>query len=404
MKQWADIVPLMTGVIKRPEFPYLDGLRGGAALVVVVYHAFLYSGNTGAAKEAMPWLAAVVGFGYIGVAVFIVLSGYVLMLPVATTRDLTFRGGTWSFVKRRARRILPPYYAAVLFALLMVLIFPVMQQPADTAWDSKLPVTPAAIISHLFLVHDLSPAWVIKINGPLWSVAVEWQIYFVMALLLIPLWRRIPAPVIVGSLLVLTLVPLFLSKGLFLHPWFVALFAAGMWAAQLTLAPKEPRALGLITILLIALVPVSIVVSKLLHLPTTGTAETTAGLAVAAALVWLGRRELAGQRNPIARPLRSRPMMYLGLFSYSLYLFHSPVLGLVNLLTLPWGLPIWGQYLLVTFLGIPVAMAVSWAMFWVVERHFLNARQKHAKAELADHAVVTPVEHAADSGQPSPAT
>src|SRR3954471_7356241 len=101
----------------RPEFPYLDGLRGGAAMTVVAYHAFLYTGHTGDAKAAMPYWDLIIGFGYVGVAVFIVLSGYVLMLPVATTPNLRFRGGSWQFVKRRAKRILPPYYTALFFAL-----------------------------------------------------------------------------------------------------------------------------------------------------------------------------------------------------------------------------------------------------------------------------------------------
>jgi len=367
----------------RVELPYLDGLRGAAALMVVAFHAFLYTGKSGSSKAAMPYWDHIIGFGYLGVAIFIVLSGYVLMLPLVRTPELEFKGGIPAFVKRRARRILPPYYAAVLFALLLIGMFTVLQQPHGTAWDSKLPVTWPSVISHLLLLHDLSPDWIVTINGPLWSVAVEWQIYFVMALVLAPLWRRIPAPVIVAVLLGLTLIPAVTGFGAFVHPWFVALFAAGMWAAQLTLSSTPPRLVGLCAILLAASLPFVTVGAKVFSLPTLPFVEIISGLATAAALVWVGRRAIAGESNPLVKPFQSRPMMFVGLISYSIYLFHSPVLGLLNLLTLPLHLPTVMQYLMLTFIGIPIALGVSWGMFWLVERHFLNTHQRRAEAELS---------------------
>lgn len=366
----------------RPEFPYLDGLRGTAAMLVVLYHAFLFTGHTGDGRESMPVWGEIIGIGYIGVPIFIVLSGYVLMLPVATTPDLKYRGGTWRFVKRRARRILPPYYAALLFALALIAIFPVMRSPADTAWDSKLPVSWESVAAHLFMVQDMSPSWFFKINGPLWSVAVEWQIYFLMALLLLPLWRRVPAMPIVGALTLLTFVPVVVGVGAFLHPWFVALFAAGMWAAQLTVREREPRGVGALAIALGVAAVGAMVVSKPLGLPHEALIEMTVGLALAATLLWVGRREIAGSPSALVAPFRARPMMFLGLISYSVYLFHSPLLGLFNLLTLPLGLETVPQYLLMTVVGVPVAVTIAYGMFWLVERHFLNTRQRHAKQEL----------------------
>ncbi|KJL39894.1 Acyltransferase family protein [Microbacterium trichothecenolyticum] len=367
-------------------------------MLVVAYHAFLFTGHTGDAAEAMPLWELVIGMGYIGVAVFIVLSGYVLMLPVTMTPDLTFRGGMGRFFKRRARRILPPYYAALLFGLLLIFLVPVMSQPADTAWDSKLPVTIGGLVSHLLLVQDFSPEWIFQINGPLWSVAVEWQIYFVMALALLPLWRRIPAPAIVSVLLVVTVASDFLNIGAFIHPWFVALFACGMWAAQLTFSVRAPKRLGLLVLATAAVSVALMLGTKVVGLPTTAIAETTAGITVALALVWLGRREVAGRPAAISRFFRARPMMFLGLISYSVYLFHSPILALGNLLLLPLGLPTVVQYLVMTFACIPVAVFVSWLMFLLVERHFLNTRQKHATTELAEQ---RPATHTEDAAAPS---
>jgi len=382
----------MTGIQTRPEFPYLDGLRGIAAMIVVAYHAFLFTGYQGDAAEAMPIWYQVIGFGYVGVAIFIVLSGYVLMLPVALSNDFTLRGGTWSFIKRRARRILPPYYAALAFSLALIAAIPLMQTPSGTAWDSKLPVTWDSIVAHVLLIHDFSPAWILKINGPMWSVALEWQIYFLMALVLLPLWRRVRPELIVGALLVLTIVPAVIDVGAGVHPWFIALFAVGMWAAQLTLSPTRLPGMGYVALALLVATPIAAWAAGVAGMARDGFAETMAGLAVAAGLIWLGRREMSARPTRVAHFLKSRPMLFLGLISYSVYLFHSPLLALMNLVTLPLGLPIVAQYLLLTFVGIPIAVTISYGMFWLVERHFLNTRQRHAKAELLADGPISSVE------------
>lgn len=368
---------------ERVEFRYLDGLRGGAALLVAAYHAFLFTGRSGDAESAMPLWKEIIGLGYVGVPMFIVLSGYVLMLPVTLTRDLTLRGGVGAFVKRRARRILPPYYAATAFALLLIAVFPVMQQPMGTAWDSKLPVTWDSVVTHLLMVHNLSPDRMFTINGPLWSVALEWQIYFVMSLVLLPLWRRLPGILIVSILLIVTMIPVALQTGTFAHPWLLALFAAGMLAAQMTLSDTERRWAGAAAIALtLAIIPAA-ALPRLFDTAADPFVEIVAGLAVASALIWAGRRTLSSGTPRAALLLQSRPMMFLGLISYSIYLFHSPILGLFNLLLLPLHMPTVMLYLLVTFVGLPLAVGVAYLMFWLVERRFLNSRQRHATKEMS---------------------
>jgi len=73
---------------------------------VVLYHAFLFTGRTGDAYANMPGLGRVLGYGYLGVPIFIVLSGYVLMLPVLSQEGLRLPKGFASYIGRRARRIL----------------------------------------------------------------------------------------------------------------------------------------------------------------------------------------------------------------------------------------------------------------------------------------------------------
>ncbi len=372
----------------RIEISWLDGLRGTAALVVVAFHAFLFTGRTGDAAAAMPVWGAIVGQGYLGVPVFIVLSGYVLMLPVVRGGTGTFRNGTADFLKRRSRRILPPYFAALLFSLALIAAVPLLQSPAGTQWDTKIPVDIPAILSHVFLLQDLSPQWIEKINGPMWSVAVEWQIYFLMPLVLLPLWRRMPHVVVVAAITAVLLVPAFVGYGAYLHPWLVGLFAMGMFAAELTLSERLPRwlpwgagATGLAAVAVF-------VASALRGTDLLPFKEVVAGGLIALLLAWGGWREVNGR--PV-RPLRvfaTRPMLYLGLISYSIYLFHSPLLGLANLVLLPLGLPTVVQYLVMTFVAAPLAVAVAWGMFHLVERHFLNRRQ--SRVEAAVHHEQTP--------------
>src|SRR6186713_3008000 len=92
---------------------YLDGLRALAAIYVVLFHAgvgFLDSERplAGFARTLQRGLS----YGHDAVAVFIVLSGYCLMLPVARA-DGQFVRGVPNYFARRAWRILPPYFAAL---------------------------------------------------------------------------------------------------------------------------------------------------------------------------------------------------------------------------------------------------------------------------------------------------
>src|SRR5579871_2999498 len=94
------------------RLPFLDGLRGLAAAYVVLHHAALEVPAVGLPRTA----ALVHGLfrhGHYAVAVFIVLSGFCLMRPVLRNPSHGLPGGFLAYVGRRARRILPAYYAAL---------------------------------------------------------------------------------------------------------------------------------------------------------------------------------------------------------------------------------------------------------------------------------------------------
>ena len=112
-------------------------------------------------------------------------------------------------------------------------------------------------------------------------------------------------------------------------------------------------------------------------------AEILAGFGIAGLLAWLGSRTLEGRRPHSFAWFESRPMKFLGLISYSVYLIHSPLLALGNLLLTPMALPMWLHFLVMITVVVPVTLVICWLFFLSVERHFQNTRQKHASTELS---------------------
>ena len=137
----------------RLHLKYLDGLRAVAAVWVVLAHALAQVdpdfGTLGTWRAG--GVIAVFSYGRFAVDLFIVLSGFCLMLPVVR-RDGVMRYGSLEFLRRRGWRILPPYYLALIFSL--ALIWLAVGSKTGTHWDISLPVTPKSILTHLLLFQD----------------------------------------------------------------------------------------------------------------------------------------------------------------------------------------------------------------------------------------------------------
>lgn len=89
---------------------YLDGLRGLTALYVVLFHCrseFTWQYADGGFSPLLWQMTAWMNFGHYAVVIFIVLSGYCLMLPVVRSQNKTLAGGLRGYLKRRAWRTLP---------------------------------------------------------------------------------------------------------------------------------------------------------------------------------------------------------------------------------------------------------------------------------------------------------
>ncbi|WNB86939.1 acyltransferase [Cellulomonas sp. ATA003] len=158
----------------RERFPSLDGLRGIAALVVVVFHVLLVSHVFDAPEEsrgpvdASWWITHtplnLVWAGPQAVYVFFVLSGFVLALPAGRIR--------WrSYYPQRLLRLYLPVWAAVAFAVVLVSLFPREPQPWLSEWWAQRQPTSGlpGVLRDAVLVLPGTGSW----NSPLWSLRYE---------------------------------------------------------------------------------------------------------------------------------------------------------------------------------------------------------------------------------------
>ncbi len=376
----------------RFRLDYLDGIRGLAALYVVLHHVFqelLYSPEVGRLPHRMVSGLMWMGFGNYSVVVFIVLSGYCLMLPVARSADGRLAGGWRDYLRRRARRILPPYYAALAVTLLLIALIPGMHRPAPTRWGLCLPAfTPGVLFSHLALVDNVSWAWQDKINYPMWSVATEWQIYFLFPLILLPVWRRFGLAALVVAGFAVGLAPHFLLPMKHNYdvarPWYVGLFALGMLGAAIGFSLRERIAQlrsripwGTLAVVLTAIVAVS----HLRHWQALDGIARDALLGAGTVCLIVYCTQFLTQpgepkRPAILRFFESRWVVALGVFSYSLYLIHAPVLALLHL-------AVWGIhasplicYAALLGLGVPLSVLCAYLFYLRFEKPFLSSRTR----------------------------
>jgi peptidoglycan/LPS O-acetylase OafA/YrhL len=367
--------------------PYLDGVRALAALYVMIHHAWaeiwpIYSDRRPTGLTL--WLTHWMYFGGFGVDVFLVLSGFCLALPVALGR--AGLPGTWGdFFRRRARRILPPYYAALIFSLVLIRFF--IGRPTGTHWDTCLPVTAGGILAHVLLIQNFVG---VQINHVFWSIATEWQIYLLFPLLVSGFRKKGPlfTIMLVASivfLLVLAIARLPVSP--LLTRYFsrlielALLFAFGMMGAMVSfdVGPLWARwraslPWGLATTAGAALI---------IGLCTTASEKETAshmiflepivGLTTMEMLIYISR---AGP-NWLRAGLSARPLVRIGVISYSLYLIHAPLLQVVwQYAVHPLALNITEEFTVLFVLGGTGSLACAFLFFRLFEYPFLKVRRR----------------------------
>jgi peptidoglycan/LPS O-acetylase OafA/YrhL len=350
------------------RYDFLDGVRALLALYVVAHHS-CYAALGYNALGASPYFR-ILSDGHFAVCFFIVLSGYCLMLPVLKNEFRLPRGPVF-FLRRRAWRILPPYYLALALSLLLIGLF--ISQPTGSQWDVSLPVTSGNIATHLLLVQNFFADDFYKINFVFWSIAVEWQIYFLFPLLLWA-WRSI-GPVYSTSAAVLISSLLEKKTGHFSHVHFIGLFALGMLGAAICFSENRAtvrfKALPW-TPIAIGTGAASFLSSYVEHEWVQFVADALFGCCASSILIIAALRP----KGWVHAFLNLKPLVFVGSFSYSLYLIHAPLIQVLWLYVFP-SLRSYPNLLCTVLLGagIPMILIISYLFYLGCEKPFLEKKR-----------------------------
>ncbi|GIH91038.1 acyltransferase family protein [Planobispora siamensis] len=359
----------------RLRLTYLDGIRAVAAMFVALHHIWLgvwddFPANAG------PWWTGWLLYGHIAVAVFIVLSGFSLAIePVRNEGRL--RGGNRRFFRRRAWRILPAYWAALAVSIILIAVRQHELLGPDGTVVGYQPVTVKSVVVHGLLLQDVigSPSP----NGAFWSIAIEWQIYFLFPLLL---WwhRRFSARTLIFSVLAVVIVSQYLSLAFDvlspiqgLTPQFLALFVFGMVAADVLSGPPRPRrwALAGAAAGTVVLVAWAWIAGSPAMVANFFWVDLAAGVCTALLLAGL----VHARSSRLRSLFETRFLRWTGRFSYSIYLVHSPILlTLWYFAVVPMRLEPVPRFLVMLALGMPAVIFGSWLFSRLFEEPFLRHR------------------------------
>ena len=311
------------------------------------------------------------------------------MLPIVRARS-SQRSVNWLvFMKKRARRILPPYFGALIVTITLFLIVPELSNHHIGEWSKSVPaISIGSVISHILLIHNYSPDWQYSINHPMWSVATEWQIYMFFPLF-VWVWSRFGATrlLLVGLSIHVSLTYLLAIFWPNHNPWppqFFFLFCLGMSVAaycyssspELTEQSGIARPWGTRAI---SLFLATVITNGILLDRGQQVSDFLIGGASACALIYLTQNVRQRKRPKLLIALEWKPLVELGKFSYSLYLMHAPILALFYLLaqTLRLG-PVSFQIFILT-VGIFGSVLISYCFFLIIERPFINSRNFNSK-------------------------
>lgn len=369
---------------------FLDGLRGLAALYVVVGHArwLLWEGvNEGyrlhpqdysAFNKALMYFLSCFKFGHEAVLFFFVLSGFVIHLRYA--RQLAAQGATarfdlLPFVWRRARRLYPPLLAAIGLAMALDTI------GGSQGWAIYRQATPYPLINTnvlsqhdartllgnlAFLMNTYVPAF--GCNGPLWSLKFEWWFYMIYP----AFWWLSRRSLALATGLMIALFaasflpnwPVQLLRDVFsaMLAWWLGALVAEVLGGRLKWRWEPVAGFGLLAGSAAMFFPG----------PMRDLGMALCVSALLAIAFWLQARKFKLTWLERLKPL--------GDMSYTLYVTHFPILVLAS----GWLMSrskngLLPQHFGWVAAGIVVPMLIAYALHFLVERPFLSRAARHPK-------------------------
>lgn len=343
----------VSGAAPAAHFHFLDGLRGLAALWVVLFHLTVSTTLPPPGGQPGTFLWEVLfGNGGLGVAVFFVLSGFVISHSLR--RGLGSVASVRTFAVRRVIRLTPPYWSAIVVAVVVHGV--AARVNGEPFSPGGYPLSVGRVSSHLVYIQSLvgQP----HINDVFWTLALEMQFYLVLAVFLV-------------------------AVHLFCRRWPGALRPLAWVAGAGTLAaarlPGEPQVV--FWPLLYSFVLGAFIywlyagwvgrVELLAYLAGLGILFAVRPDAFLATSILIGLAIIVATFGPfdgMTTWLSQRPFRWLGRVSYSLYLVHVPVQGAVLLLTVK----VLGDgavgVVAASVASTAACLVASWMFWWAVER------------------------------------
>jgi peptidoglycan/LPS O-acetylase OafA/YrhL len=311
------------------RMPGLDLLRAIAVVWTMLFHSFLVGGL----GEDWSWLSR---YGWMGVDLFFVLSGFLIgsqvLKPLANGGRFSFR----DFYARRAFRILPAFFAV----LALYLLWPAFREaPGMEPWWKF-----AGFFMNLSIDYTNHTAF-----SHAWSLCVEEHFYLLFPLLAIALLRRPSAKIFVAVCVFIIALGIALRTGTWLH--FDTLGSDRNWFVENIYYPTWNRLDGLLAGVILA-VWKTYRPDNWVRAATRANLVLLMGLATMALSVWLFRERTGLVGNSIGWPVLSLGLAmlvfagaqanswigrralpgagWLAAVSFSLYLVHKPIYGLVQ--------------------------------------------------------------------------
>jgi peptidoglycan/LPS O-acetylase OafA/YrhL len=345
--------------------PDVDGLRAVAVLAVFFFHA-----GFGACPG-----------GFVGVDVFYVISGYLITLILV--RELQEdKFSIVSFYERRMRRIFPALFMVLLFC---IAAGAVLFDPSEMIAFGKTLIATTLFVSNVYFWHSAHPLGyfdkAVSSQALLhtWSLSVEEQFYlfFPVTLYLLYRWRK-------GHV----------------HVWLIALavlsFAFNLWATQhrpvMAFYWIMPRAWELLAGALLALKILPILENRIARefagIVGLGMIVTAASLRIEnksfpgyivllpCVGAWLTMYAGEGGRCLVRSALSFRPLVFIGVISYSLYLWHWPIIVFSR--HLPIQIPVNAE---IPFVLIS-SVAMAFLSFEYIERPFRGGSSPFSRRQI----------------------
>ena len=392
----ANEVPEMSnGPIMRLDS--IDSLRAMAMLMVFTYHAWAIAGTPRLAYSIGPirlQLGDVIGKLSNGVDLFMVLSGFCLFWPVARSSERMASWNASQYLQRRLRRIVPPYYLAIVYVSLqphvLVAVFHLLGkaanlQPGFTAWQ---------YFTHVLFIHTLFNSTWDGIQGSFWSLGLEMQFYLAFPFL-IWAYRKYGKRTLFGMVCIAFVYRYFAAiatSGLRdFRPYLVTIFflgrwvqfAAGMGAALVVARIQHSKKLlsGSTGGLLIggSVVMYAIATSRIMRielLSRVPLGDLILSVAFGALIVGL-----CASTNRIKLLFEARLLGWIGYISYSVFLIHQNTLYyLGEFFRRVHPVPEPDRFIILETFGFCVILGIAYAFFLMCEAPFVNDPRRSGRS------------------------